>query len=248
MPFDPAGPTTLRAGVRNDFACAAAGVTRSVHPEESLLESQLSGPLAATTARRLRTFGRPRPRTGLAARHLGNLDARFATVQDIEEIDFKVVPEIGATLSSTAPTTASPPARAAKNIAKQVVEEVAEIAEIAEIATGMSCTRPAHTGVAETVIAGALLLVREDGVGLGNLLETLLGLRIVRIAIGMALQSKLPIGFFEIGFACAPLDAQNLVKIPLAQTGPLFRSLRVAIGEPSSRRNQCQGGGRSIFA
>jgi hypothetical protein len=232
---------------RNDFPGATAGVTRSVHTEEPLLEGQLPGPLAATTACRLRTFCRPRPRTGLAARHLGNLDARFATVQDIEKIDFKVVPKIGAALSSTAPTAGSGPARAAKNIAEQVVEEVAEIAEIAKIPAGMPRTGPAHPGMTEAVIAGAFLRIREDGVSLGNLLETLLGLRIVRIAVRMALQSKFPIGFFEIGLACAPLDAQNLVKIPLAQTGPLFRSLRVAIGEHSSRRNQCQVG-RSIFA
>jgi hypothetical protein len=48
--------------------------------------------------------------------------------------------------------------------------------------------------VAELVIATALLGVTKHRVGFGRFLETLFGLMIVRIAVGMVFQRQLPIG------------------------------------------------------
>ena len=209
---------------------------------------ELPCPSAATTAHRLRALGRARPRTGLSARHLGNFDARLAAVQDVDEIDSEVVAEISAALPSTS-STARAASCGAENVTEEIIEKVTEIAEISEITAWMSATGSAHAGMPETVVAGALLCVREDGVGLGDLLETLLSRRIVRITVGMTLQRELSIGLLEVGLAGTPVDPQNLVKIPRAQTNPLFRSLRVPIDEPSSHRGQCQAeAGRSISA
>jgi hypothetical protein len=248
LAFDPTGAPAFGAGIRNDLACTATGVTRSVHAEEPLLEGELPDPFAAPTACRLRALGRARPRTGLAASHLGDLDTRLAAVQNIVEINSQVVPEICAALPATAPTarTASGPA---EDVTEKVIEEIAKIPEVPEIAARMSTTGPTtDTGMPKTIVTGALLRVREDSVGLGNLLEAFFSDRVVRIAVRMAFERELPIGLFEVGLACGPIDPQNLVKIPLTQTNPLFRSLRVTIGGQSSHVRQCQGGRVAQFS
>jgi hypothetical protein len=186
LAFDPAGTPAFRTGVRDDFARTAANVAGPIHTKKSLLKLELPHSFAATAAGRPRAFGRARPRTGLTARHLGNLDARLTSVQDIGEVDSQVVPEVGAPLSS-ATATAGATARAAEDIAEKVIEEIAKIAEIAKITPRMTPTRSAHSSMTESVVARSLFGIGEDGVGLGDLFETLLGRRIVRIAVGVAL-------------------------------------------------------------
>ena len=65
----------------------------------------------------------------------------------------------------------------------------------------------------ETVVAGALLAVGENGIGLAALLEALFSIRIVGIAVGMKLQGELAIGALNFLIAGGARDAQYLVIV-----------------------------------
>jgi hypothetical protein len=118
----------------------------------------------------------------------------------------------------------APPRGCAAAAAEQVVEaaETAEVAhedvervlepEAAE--AGRTAVRAAlHTCVAVAVVRGALVGIPQDLVGLGRLLELLLGFLVAAVAVRMVLQRELAIGLLD-GFAVrAPLHRQNLVII-----------------------------------
>ena len=104
-----------------------------------------------------------------------------------------------------------PPERLSEDI-----REAAQVAEVLEAAPAAGGARP-HTGVAEAVVGSALLRVREDRVGLGGVLETVLGRGVVRIAVRMIPHGHSAIGRFESGFVGVSRDAQNLVVVALGQ-------------------------------
>jgi hypothetical protein len=70
-------------------------------------------------------------------------------------------------------------------------------------------------GMAEPVVLGALGGIAQDLVGLGRLLEHVLGLRIVRVAVGVVLQGELAIGALDLVRRGAAADAQHFVVITL---------------------------------
>ncbi|KAF5055611.1 hypothetical protein DSECCO2_375850 [anaerobic digester metagenome] len=70
-------------------------------------------------------------------------------------------------------------------------------------------------GMAEPVVLGALGCVAQDLVGLGRLLEHVLGLRIVRVAVGVVLQGELAIGALDLISRGTAADAQHFVVIAL---------------------------------
>ena len=63
------------------------------------------------------------------------------------------------------------------------------------------------------VEAGALVLVRQDVVGAGNLLEARLGLLVAGIEIGVVALGELAIGAANVVFARILLDAQHFIGI-----------------------------------
>jgi hypothetical protein len=73
--------------------------------------------------------------------------------------------------------------------------------------------------VAKAVIQRPLLTVAKNGVGLGALLELLLGFRIVRIAVGMVLQRKLAIRAFNFLLGGGARDPKYLVIVAFYVTG-----------------------------
>ena len=114
--------------------------------------------------------------------------------------------DVSATLSTT-PSTSAAPAGTAENIPKQVIEEVPEIAEIAEVATRRASAGATDPCMAKAVVAGALLGIRQNRVGFGDLLEALLGLHIVGVSIRMTLERELAIDLFEVGFGNPTVNA-----------------------------------------
>src|SRR5579864_2378837 len=105
-----------------------------------------------------------------------------------------------------------------------MAEEVAEQATAENVAEGRHdvfgrakiVNRGAlEPGVAVAVIALALIGVGEDFVGLGGLLEALLGLFIARIPVGMILQRLLAIRFLYLFQRSIALHTENFVKITL---------------------------------
>ncbi len=67
--------------------------------------------------------------------------------------------------------------------------------------------------MAVAVIRGAPLGVGEDLVGLGGLLELLLGLGVVRVDIGVQLARQLTEGLLDLLLGGVALDAEHLVGI-----------------------------------
>ena len=75
----------------------------------------------------------------------------------------------------------------------------------------------ADAGVAEAIVAGALVGVGEHRVGLGRFLELLLGRLVARVAIGVVLQRQLAVGALDLLIASRVAgDAEDLVVVALA--------------------------------
>ncbi len=94
--------------------------------------------------------------------------------------------------------------------AEEGVEEVGDRAEALEV-------RPhaarAQALVAVAVVGRAALGVAEDLVGLGGLLELLLGPRIVRVDVGVQLARQLAEGLLDLGLVGVAGDAEDLVGV-----------------------------------
>ncbi len=73
--------------------------------------------------------------------------------------------------------------------------------------------RVANAGVAEAIVARALLAVRQYGVGFAAFLEALFGLGIVGIAVRMELQRQLAIGALDLLIVGGTRDTQNFVIV-----------------------------------
>ena len=69
-------------------------------------------------------------------------------------------------------------------------------------------------GVAEAVVARALLGIREDLVRLGRLLEPRLRFLVARVAVGVQLHRELAVGALQLAGVDASFDAQHFVIIP----------------------------------
>jgi hypothetical protein len=69
--------------------------------------------------------------------------------------------------------------------------------------------------VAVLVVDLALVGVREHLVGLGELLEALLGLRVVRVGVRVRLAGEAAEGLLDLGLVGLAADAEDLVVVAL---------------------------------
>ena len=67
----------------------------------------------------------------------------------------------------------------------------------------------------EPVVLGPLLLVAEDLIGLGGLLEPGLGLGVIGVLVRVVLDGQLPVGLLDVGLGCPPVHPEDLVEIAL---------------------------------
>ena len=80
---------------------------------------------------------------------------------------------------------------------------------------GARCDARVHAGMAELVVGRALLAVRQDLVGFLGFLEVLLGLGIVRVAVGVPLHCELAISALDVLFRGVLVHSQHFVVIAL---------------------------------
>src|SRR5205085_4850373 len=170
LPFaaDAAGAAARLTGTRDRFPCAAAIRAGARDREKTLLKPELAGAFALGAH-----FGHaPRRRAGARTDVAGflarNLDRRVAAGERFLERDLEVVSQVGPALRSAA----APPA--AEHIAKseqiaQIAEDIFEAGE--RVGIEPACARAADTGVSESIVCGALVLVAKDGVRLRRFLE-----------------------------------------------------------------------------
>ena len=104
--------------------------------------------------------------------------------------------------------------------AEEFTENVAQVAEISESGESAAVARTAaggvvgvHAGKAVLVIAGALLVVGQDLVGLAHLLELFLGVLVAGVPVRVVLHGLFPVGPFNFIGAGGLFDAQHLVVI-----------------------------------
>src|SRR5262249_1710884 len=107
-----------------------------------------------------------------------DLDLLFDPPGRLDEFDVESHSQVAAAL-----WPARPPAGPAAHKPEQVVDDVRERRRLAEAGLAHSV----DTGVAEPVVPFALVLVGQDVVGLGTLLEPDLGLGVTNVPIGMIL-------------------------------------------------------------
>lgn len=124
-------------------------------------------------------------------------------------------------------------ALAAAHAAEKGVKDVAQVSEIliaTKTAGRGSPARKARTagaGPAKGVILASFVRIRQDGVGLADLLEAFLGLGIALVLVGVVLPRQTPVGFFDLVVRRASGDAQDLVVV--FQRSPSCRSFMPSV-------------------
>ena len=129
----------------------------------------------------------------------------------------------------------SAPEMAAENVAElreDVLHREPSAAEAAEAAGPAAC-RAAHSGMAELVVTGALVGVRQHVVGLCGLLEFLLGLLVPGVFVGVELDGRFAVGLLY--FVCVSVlrNAQHFVVIPFFCHGLTLLQLLLRSAAPS---------------
>ena len=140
-----------------------------------------------------------------------DLDLGGHAAHGVLEAELQVVAEIVAALCAGAAAAAGAAEQIAK--AEEVAQDIAEVGKSVGVETGGS--RAGHAGVPVVVVGGALLRIAEHAVGLGRLLEPLLGLLVVRVAVRVKLERHLPVGALQLLLGDVAADSQNLVVIAL---------------------------------
>src|SRR5262249_48020055 len=100
------------------------------------------------------------------------------------------------------------PAEPSERVARPE-ERIEDVLEAAEARGRIESVGP-QALVTETVVGAAALGVGEHLIGLGRLLELLLGRRVVCVDVRMKLASETAERLLDLAVGCVPLDAQHL--------------------------------------
>ena len=148
----------------------------------------------------------PRALAGLALAHGGNVDLGLGAEHRLLQIQFQLVAQVCA-----AEHLRSAALAAGKNIAEHFAENIAERLAGAESAAAVAL----QARVAELIVDGALMRIAQDLVGLFAFFETVLGFRIVGIAIRVKFHREAAIGLFDFGFRRVSRQVEELIVILL---------------------------------
>ena len=133
------------------------------------------------------------------------------------EFNGQIIAQIITTLAAS---TASSATGASEDITEDIAKDVLERTPPTAEATAGETAATAEPGMAELIVGGPFLAIREDRVSFGKLLETLFGLFIPRIFVGMELDGETPVRLFDFGITGVAVDLKNLVIITLCQQKP----------------------------
>ena len=204
-PFCPCA-ATVRAGIIDDSTFAVTLAAGSADTEKPLLKPDLAGAAAGRADLRFGARLCAAAATGVATFVIGDIDLCFNAKSRLFETDFHIVLQIVAALAP------SPLRRRRQDIAEDIAENIAERGSGAKAeARGESAC--AHTGMAELIVLGSFLRIREDFIGLGDFLELLFGLLIPGILVRMIADRQLPESLLDLRFRCIPMNSEHLVII-----------------------------------
>ena len=80
-------------------------------------------------------------------------------------------------------------------------------------AEGVGAAVAADASVAELVVAGALLLVGEDGMGFGDFFELLFGVFVAWVFVGVVFEGELTVGLLDFVIGGVLGDAEYFIII-----------------------------------
>ena len=156
-------------------------------------------------------------------------DFFFAALHGFQEIDFKIVAEVGSLGGAGAPAstpTATPaPESVLENIAKDGAPEATRSEDFPEKLEGIVKASSGHAPargkslVTKAVIGIAFLRIGEDFVGLTDLLEFFLRFFIALVFVGMVLKGEFPVGLLNLLLGGAAGDPENLVVVLFCSHG-----------------------------
>ena len=136
-------------------------------------------------------------------------DFLFDAEDSLLEFDGHVVAQVAAALNAGAAALAAH----VEHFAEDIAEDVAHIA-LEWTAAGWSGATLKRS-VAVAVVGGALFAIAEDGVGFRALFKLRLGLRIIRVAVGVELHCELAVCGLDLAVRGGLRYLQNLVIIDL---------------------------------
>ncbi len=204
-------PITSVAGIGNDFAAALAAWAGLLNGEYRLLYPDLALTAAGIAGLGRGALGGARALAGLAFHQRRNLNLGVGAEHRFLQIQFEFVAQIRAAKYLGA--AALP---AGEYVAEHLAENVAE----GIAGTESAAAAPLQARMAELIVDGALLRVAEHLVGLLALLESMLGFRIVGIAIRMIFHGEAPVRLLDLGFRCVSRQLEELVVILLRHCSP----------------------------
>ncbi len=185
------------ARLADDSAATLADMAGALHREETLLGAHAAMAAAGLAGFRLGAGGGA-GRVARFARHgLGHVDGFVLAEIGFGERDLEIVAQVGAALRAPALAAIGKAAGAAEHLAEQVLENVFGIDALAERAAARAAAAILEGGMAEPVIGGAFLRVRQHGIGFADFLELLFGGLVAGILVRVEFHRQLAIGRFK---------------------------------------------------
>ena len=148
-----------------------------------------------------------------------NLNRRLGARRGFFEGDLEVVAQVRSALRAAAAPAAAEHVAEAERVA-ETREDVGEVGENRRVEAGAAPTRRSRRRDRSGRTAPRFSAIGEHRVRFGRFLEALLGVAIVRVAIGVVLQRELAIRALDLLVRRLALDAQYLVVVALAHAGP----------------------------
>lgn len=205
-----ASASLTRIGYENAGAMADGACARNT--KETLLVTDLTSTLAllagagSLSSSRAGAFALG---AGFAMTYrdfLRNPEDRF--LEGEGEVFTQVVAALRARATSTA---------AAESIGKpkKITKNIGEVLEVRGVKATEATLSAANSGMAELVVARALIAVAQDGVSFATLLELLLRIRIIGIAVRVILHRELAIRTLDLDLGGCARDTEDLVIVSL---------------------------------
>jgi hypothetical protein len=145
-----------------------------------------------------------------------------AAAPDPRQFKVDIFAKVGAALSTAALARA-----AAKNFAetKKVSENITKVGGVEALPT----SHAAQASVAVAVIRGALIYIRQHGIGFTAFFKFFFRVRVIGIAVGMELQRQFAVGALDLLIGGAAGYAQHLIIVAFYVAGQNGLSLILSV-------------------
>src|SRR5436190_2456443 len=162
---------------------------------------------------RARTLLRAAPMALIARVELANFDLFLCTEGSFFQRDLHIVTQIRAALPLVSATATAATEKTLENSTAATAESLAENIEGIVKSAAKPLAALSESGMPIPVVGRAFVSVDQDIVGLAQLLEFLLGMGVLRIFVGMKLDSQLAIGALDFVVMRAPVNSEHFVII-----------------------------------